>query len=600
MRSVERTLESLHQEGMDAPAEGWPAGAPAHEFLRSPASTRVGRLASRQGLFLFHFEHRTRAPVIAGDTGSIEEAPEWVDGVLPEPKYAAFRHDLAVGSFHPGHRAKWTTHELCHALVGFAWRPEAGRLFHATAARLAELLPVALWYGLDEVRLRRCPVHAGQGPLHQTFCRSCEEAAFKPALVRGARDRRFVEQAHLFLEEELAAIAKTRRLGRPVAHRWGAIDLCSDGLAYAVSHEERLTSDVFGRFAQRFLVHSGGWVSTLEALEARVVEVADALCEQAPLSPLSPSPQEGRWRWTIQDLAWRLHVIGASLDGDRAREVESILEDLASQPAGEEAVASAVTRYALLARDGDAPGAEDVFAVGYDLPGGYGRCVPQIADGLGSVVPLTLGLMDDAMPDQVDRFVEQDEAVRVPLGERFAAHLTGDLGQLARYESALRSVRFDPFQWTDEPGSVWEVSPEPRVLHGPWDWVRLAERVEAGGVALSPEGGLRSLDGEPVCVQEDRGLGIARDRQGGLVVAELTTAESPDQAKAVEPDKKKKTKEASEKADPEAKAAAKGKPEAKGKAKAKAKEEDDTTGKRGASQLASLQRLAIQRPRHLP
>lgn len=521
MRSVDRALETLYGETLAAPEGGWPSGAPAHEFLRSPAAARVGRLAAREGLFLFHYEHRVRAASFSGMHDGVGQPPEWVDGVLPEPKYAAFRHDLAVGSYHPGHRAKWTTHELCHALVGFGWAPDAGRLFHATAARLAELVPVALWYGFDEVRLRRCPAHAGDGPLYRTFCGACEAAATQRATGAGPEDRRFIEDGVRFVDAELAAVAKTRRLGRPVAHRWGSIDLCSDGLAYAAGHEARLCGPTFHRFAEAFLVKEGGWVDTLEALEARVEAVVDALCGQAPLAPLTPDPEEGRWRWTTQDVAWRMHEVLAGVDGERAKSLEAILETLAEAPPSEHAIHTAVDAYASLASEGAFPAPEAVLAVGYDLPGGWGRAAAQVVDGLASVVPLTLTLLEDAQPEVVDRFIASDRPERVPLGQRFARALDGGLAELAQYEAALRSVRLDTGIWTEEPGAIWEVSPEAVVLHGPTDWVRLAERAESGGVALSPGGHLRALDEEPVELNAPHGLGIARDAAGGLVVAEL-------------------------------------------------------------------------------
>ena len=144
-------------------------GAPAHELLRSPASQAVGRLAMQSNLLLSHFEHRVELALpeewLPTDRPDLGETPVWQNGVLPEAKYQAFRHDRISGSFHPSHRAKWTGHELCHGLVGFAWKPSASRFFHALASRLAEVLPVALWYFLDEANLRRCPSHQGGAAL---------------------------------------------------------------------------------------------------------------------------------------------------------------------------------------------------------------------------------------------------------------------------------------------------------------------------------------------------------------------------------------------------------------------------------------------------
>ncbi|MCA9539361.1 MAG: hypothetical protein KC620_10770, partial [Myxococcales bacterium] len=114
---------------------------PAAELRRSPAAAVIGRLAAESGLLLAHFEYRHHLPLPdawgAADRPDLGGEPHWSAGRLVEPKYGVFRHDEPVGGFHPGHRAKWTTHELCHALVGFAWHPEATPFFLTLAARLA-------------------------------------------------------------------------------------------------------------------------------------------------------------------------------------------------------------------------------------------------------------------------------------------------------------------------------------------------------------------------------------------------------------------------------------------------------------------------------
>jgi hypothetical protein len=146
--SVDDALASLAQENGRVPDGGWPEGAPPRDYLRSPAAARIGRLARIEELFCFHFERRAALELpdewIAPGCEADAEAPGWQDGKLAERKYQSFRHDLLIGSFHPGHRGKWTTHELCHALIGSAWRPDGSALFHTCAARLAELLPVLL------------------------------------------------------------------------------------------------------------------------------------------------------------------------------------------------------------------------------------------------------------------------------------------------------------------------------------------------------------------------------------------------------------------------------------------------------------------------
>ena len=136
---ADAAFERLRALDPAPPASGWPFGAPSGEYTRTPVAARVGHLAARDGLFLFHFERRAHLPLpeawVPPDREDLTLPPTWEDGVLAEAKYQSFRHDLALASFHPMHRAKWTAHELCHGLVGFGWRPGASTFFHATAGR---------------------------------------------------------------------------------------------------------------------------------------------------------------------------------------------------------------------------------------------------------------------------------------------------------------------------------------------------------------------------------------------------------------------------------------------------------------------------------
>lgn len=476
MLNADDVLASLSAPPADGP---WPAGAPDRDFLRSPAAARVGALAHASGLRLFHFEHRypldLPAHWVAPGMEDDAEAPRWFDGVLPERKYQSFRHDLMLGSFHPGHRGKWSTHELCHGLVGFAWRPDGSRLFHATAGRLAELLPVVLYYFLDEIGLRRCPVHAGGGPLFRTYCAACEEAAaIRPV---GPEDRRFAEEAVRFLDAELAAVARTRREGRPVPHRYANLDLCSDGLAYADAHAARLSSEAMERLAP-FFAPAGGCSETLDVLEERVLEVARGIALGEPVRPLAPTREEGEDRFVRQDLAFRMLTVREECGEETSARIDVLVDLLERAP-----VAEVVQGWRSLCEEVVLPPAEQVFAVGYEVTGleGLGRNGSQVTDGLRSVCPLTVDLGEDAGLAFGDF---PDPPVRAPLGDRFTAWLARThpaIAPLAAFETAIRSVKPDP--WRAHLGSAGE---EPvlcegaRVLLAPYDVLATAEAVEKG------------------------------------------------------------------------------------------------------------------------
>jgi hypothetical protein len=504
---IDDALEHLLADGATAPAV---EGVPRHETTRSVAAARVARAAAAEGLLLFHFEHRALLEVPASwqrraDDGAL---PRWSQGVLPEPKYGAFRHDQGVGSFHPGHRAKWATHELCHGLVGTAWHPGASRLFHATAGRLAELVPVVLWYTLDEIGLRRCPRHTG--PLFRAHCPACERAAAEGAgPVDPAAARRQLERARDYVERELAAVAQTRRSGVPVHHVHGSLDLCSDGLAYSAAHGPRLDSPGFAAWAERYLEPTLGGYEALEALEARAVEVFLHLATGRAL------PERGATRggWVRQDLSGRV-LQGLHGDAEPCAPVWDCLD--------QDDLEGAIRAYAEAA---DACGGEhpaDVFASGYPLLPGVGRSLEQVEEGLASVVPMTLQLAEDAELDLVEAFVDADPPARVPLGLRFAAWLEGravpHVVALARYEAMLRAAGGEADLVALGEGTGWVWAEGVQRWSGPFDPIPWAEAIDAGAVEGRDTDGLLDADAPD---EGATGLAMGRAEDGELVLVSI-------------------------------------------------------------------------------
>ncbi len=428
------------------PTGPWPAGAPVSEYLRSPAAARTAQLAVESGLFLFNYEHRCALDLpedfIPAGSADLVEPPGWHNGILLEHKYHSFRHELVIGGFHPGHRAKWSSHELCHELGAFAYKPGASPLFIATAARLAELVPVLLYYFLDEAFLRRCPAHQGGGALFRTLCPECESVA---SMVQADPDAlHHLQQGRRFLDRELAAIAKTRRSGVPVSHQWATLDLCSDGLTYAAAHGPRLQSDTWQQYADRFL-SSGAGHSDLDALEERVVAVANALVG-GELSPHTPTPEQGSWLWKLQDVGWRLTTVWHQTEGEAAQTLDGIVEQLAaavSDPAGQAAAAleRAASSYIELHDEWQVPAPEHVFAVGYDLPMG-GHDVEQLAAGVQSALAVTAKVLGDGLLPLVEQWSTDAVPVRARIGTRFVQQLQlpGALQELAEFEAAVGSV----------------------------------------------------------------------------------------------------------------------------------------------------------------
>jgi len=419
-------------------------GAPDYELERSPAARVIGEAAAESGLFLAHFEYRVPLEVpehwLPPDRPDLGVLEPWRSGVLPESKYTSFRNDLMIGSFHPGHRAKWTAHELCHGLVGFAWSPDATPFFHALAARMSELLPVALFYFFDEIGLNRCPDHRGGGPLFGVTCQACERAAREPDRADHRGDDRFAREGLAFVTRELEAIARSREAARMIASPWANIDLASDGLAYAAAQSRRLASPEFHRYIELFFPPDHGHHTDLEALEARIGEVLATILDGNPLDPWLGS----RDHWIAADVGWRLLEISAQTDSEIADHLTHALEDYAGS-ANQHGLQRLIERYRALHETHVLPDPEDVFAVGYPLPAGFGLSNRQISDGIASACPATWealgGMGEERRTALVQSFTARDRPDRKPLGIRFATFLRetepGPAARMAEVEAGI-------------------------------------------------------------------------------------------------------------------------------------------------------------------
>jgi len=532
--SLDDALAALYARAVSGLSGPVPPQIPRGELTRSPAAMLVAQHAARSGLFLFHYEQRAQLElpedwVPKGDAGLVEP-PTWAGGVLLEHKYHSFRHELPLGSYHPGHRAKWSTHELCHGLVGGGWRPGATPLFTATAGRLAEIVPVTLYYFFDEAFLTRCPEHQGGGALFRTLCPACE--ALAATHLDDAEARGHIAGGLRYLDRELAAVARTRREGRPIGHQWASIDLCSDGLAYATAHGPRLQSEAWATYAERFLVRGAGWFDELDALEERVLAVAGALLGHE-LAPHTATPEDGRWLWALQDVGWRLSTVLYQTDGDAEQELERIVEELAgcvAAPAtdGPAGLERALTAYTALCEDVFVPEPDEVFGVGYALPGGAGLGRGLVTQGVVSGLPLTADALGERLDAEIVRFAASDTWGRQLLPDRFAAYLADKepaLAELAAFEAAVCALKGrDPLVASlgDAPGPM-RLSSHVRLLRAERDVIAGVDAVESGAAVWAQgERGLTLVDarGEALA-SEPTALLVGVDPQGETLLLDV-------------------------------------------------------------------------------
>lgn len=494
------------------------------ELRRSPAAARIGALAEASGLGLAHFEHRVYLPLPADwepvgrpDLGVVEG---WRSGVLPETKFRHFQLDRRIGSFHPGQQPKWGAHELCHGLVGFGWKAGASLLWLATTARLAELLPVALWYFFDEGGLRRCERHADCGALFDAHCPDCEDRALEGP--SGADPGEAYAAGRAFVTRELQAIERGLRLGRPVSARYGSIDLSSDGLAYASAHGARLRSPAFGRAVELFYGPDRGRFTHIDDLSARVMELVDHITGESEAPPWRVS----RWAWVAQDVGLRLLQVAAESEGEVADALDALAVGL-SRAEDEAGIGAVIAGYGALHADYELPEPEALFAVGYPLPGAaeaegepvvWGRSVDQVRQGLESACPRSLARLGGEAAEVALAFAEQDAPDRLPIGRRFAGYLAArarevpalaELADLARVEAALcHAPAPDPGELClrDEPGRG----------------LRLARGVERLEVTHDVEAGLKGKAPKPL--RSPRHYVAAREAEGEVSLLRLSAA----------------------------------------------------------------------------
>lgn len=493
--------------------------APNEELNRSPAAQVIGAQAAKSELFLTHFEHRHHIEPpsywLPQDRPDLDGSLRWQRGALKEHKFLHFRYDQPLGSFHPGHRAKWTSHELCHGLVGFAWDPRMTPLSHVLVARLAELLPVALWYFFDEIQLRRCPLHYLQGALFQERCVYCERLATEGPRLLEPEDELWLNRGVEFLQGELAAVARSRRFKRPLPHRFATLDLNSDAMAFTAHNLARLEDPVFRRFIEQFHgPHTGMW-SHIDDLEGRLWGVSESLREGLH----APTLTAGRQHWVAQDVAWRLLTVSAQCEDLEAVEaLEQMVDYLAEQP---QDILGVARLYSSLYEEFFIPEPEQVFALGYEIGGGYGSDVAQLAKGVASACPtLERALGAEGLIEQVRAFASWDlqRPQRLPIARRFAMFLRetggGPLCDLATYEAAIN----DP-----EPPDPWAACLAWEAPSG--ELVRRAQGVEVISVGVDIDQLVEALstDNEEMEVTERPHHLIIVNKPGGMrEVSELS------------------------------------------------------------------------------
>jgi hypothetical protein len=271
-----------------------------------------------------------------------------------------------------------------------------------------------------------------------------------------------------------------------VPHRLATIDLGSDAMAYANAHAERLNSQAFNRYIACFGRVGAGYHAELESLIARTEELTQAIVENAPAAPLNGS----RWLWAALEFGGRVFQIKSESDGDASANLGRIVEQLSEQT-NEQGVAAAINAYAALHNEYELPTPNDVFAVGYELTGGYGRSHAQVSAGLQSAQPAALLFLNENRESAIAEFLAQDAPQRAPIARRFANFLGRSefkpIAEIARFEAAIidprRCSTTTLIQTPDEHDGAWVRGQSGETIQCAYDVPRVIDAVLDGGEA---------------------------------------------------------------------------------------------------------------------
>jgi len=368
------------------------ARLPLGEVVASPVGLRAVALAVQVGAT--SVDRETRALLDWQVAGAVADPAHgvWESGRLHVGKYQAFLQDAPFATYDPAHVAKWGPHELMHRAAGFFWRSDMSRFEHYLGARLNELLPVALWYGPDQLlRLQEDGFERATAQREAPASEARWQDHTDEEHLR--RTLRWLRRGFEHVAIELDAIDREHRSGRCIAtphHVGGAtLDASSDALAYVVAHHERVLS----------------------------ASVAEVLAEVGAFDSVE---------------AYRAHVEAqweALLFGDIELDEEAIDEARTTRVAWDHRLRSAL---AGPDADPDAIAADGLEA--FDLG--------QLYDGVLSVAPRLADLLEERDPDWLERFAFGPAIrQRAPLGVRLERFVEGELAELARFEHRLATIQ---------------------------------------------------------------------------------------------------------------------------------------------------------------
>lgn len=409
---------------------------PSSDLNRSSIAKLIGQIAQKNELFLSHYEYRYQfeTPEIWKNPTrqDLEFHMQWVNGALSEYKYQSFRNDIRIGSFHPGHQSKWTTHELCHGIVGFAWNPEWNLFQHAISARLSELLPVVVFYFLDEMDTLRCSKH--QFPnIFYGYCQACEEIAGSGFSNDGNQMQYWADKADQFFKREIESIQQSLKLKQPNYHIAGGLNLMSDGLAYVSQQELRIQSQEYHDFIRMFYTEFDMF-NHIDDLMNHVQTVYEDM-KVGRVKDYGFGPSE---RHKLKDMVWRLFELSVDSEIELKEDIFSIIDETSTKIKNDD-ISSILKKYIDLSTEWEIPDIEKIFGLGYEITNTVGYASNYVLDGIKQFYTEIENSISDNM---LIKFIDQDQLDRQLLPHRFELFLNAQSYEYIELIQFLNDLNF--------------------------------------------------------------------------------------------------------------------------------------------------------------
>ena len=385
---------------------------------RSKFSSYIYQQASKNDFFLYHFEYRylLDLPEIWKNDG--DQEAYWTNGILKEDKYQHFRNDSRIGSFNPSHSSKWTSHELTHLLTGFAWNSDFSYFDIAIAARLAELIPVIVFYYWDEAYTKRCAKHKEQAS-YGKLCFECEKLAeINPD---DPIAEKLMEEADKFFHSEIESIKKSIKEEKFNFNPYWKLDLMSDAISYTKHQSKRLQSLEFHEFIEKFHPKNTGLYRTIDEFLAHIESLYKNMKVQKNLKKFDGN----RDLWISQDIAWRFTSFQLTSQSESVKEECSIFIDELAENKNIESIQKCIEDYWQIYNQNEDEflHPDMLFGVGYQIDPEHGKSFSMIESGLISSVGPALEYMtikhDIDSLEMIVNFISSDEYERDFLSHRF-------------------------------------------------------------------------------------------------------------------------------------------------------------------------------------